>query len=73
MLNVPHHEALETVARMAGWDNWKQVTKIDESRARFVIYAEKENKQIANELHLDQVEFEYKEYLKKTSPIDIHG
>ena len=65
MLDIPHHEALELAAKISGWNNWKQVTTIDESRARYVITIEKQNKNIAAELNLNQVEYEYQEYVKK--------
>ncbi len=46
-LNLPRHRALETVAQMAGWQSWKQATRIDEERAKFVLVSEKNKKELA--------------------------
>lgn len=48
MLNIPHHEALELAAKITGWNNWKEITQIDEARACFVISAEKKKKRNAS-------------------------
>ena len=62
MLNIPHREALELVAQMAGWQNWKEITQIDEARARFVILVEKYKKESAQKANEDSLEKEYKKY-----------
>ncbi len=64
-LNFPHHQALETVAQMAGWQSWKQATRIDEERAKFVLVSEKNKKELAAVFGQDPLEMEYKEYLKR--------
>jgi len=65
-LNIPHHEALELVAAMAGWPNWKAATVIEEKQARHVICAEQIKKKLAERFeNQDPVEWEYQEYLKK--------
>lgn len=64
MLNIPHHQALELSAQMSGWKNWKEVTLIDESAARFAIHSEKRNKKNAEELNCNQIEYEYKKYMQ---------
>lgn len=38
MLEITHHEALDTAAQMAGWKNWKAVAVEDESHARHLIW-----------------------------------
>lgn len=63
--NLPRHRALETVAQMAGWQSWKQATRIDEERAKFVLVSEKNKKELAAVFHQDPLEMEYKEYLKR--------
>ena len=63
MLNIPHHEALELTAKMTGWKNWKEITQIDEARARFVISAEKKKKEMLQQSsNKDPVEDEYERY-----------
>ena len=63
MLNIPHHEALELTAKMTGWKNWKEITQIDEARARFVISAEKKKKEMLQQYpDNDLVEAEYERY-----------
>ena len=63
MLNIPHHEALELTAKMTGWKNWKEITQIDEARARFVISAEKKKKEMLQRYpDKDLVEAEYERY-----------
>ena len=63
MLNIPHHEALELAAKITGWNNWKEITQIDEARARFVISAEKKKKEMLQQSsNKDPVEDEYERY-----------
>jgi len=38
MFTISHHEALDIVAQMAGWQNWKAVRVEDESHARYLIW-----------------------------------
>lgn len=65
-LNIPHHDALELVAVMAGWPDWKAATAVEEKQARHVICAEHVKKKIAeHQGNEDAVEWEYQEYLKK--------
>jgi len=64
-LNIPHHEALELSAKITGWNNWKEVTLIDERRARHVICAERTKKEWANRLNYDVLETEYQRYIRK--------
>ncbi|MBR1825674.1 MAG: hypothetical protein IJ770_03710 [Alphaproteobacteria bacterium] len=49
MLEIPHHEALDTASQMAGWQNWKNVKIEDEMHARGLIDAEKWRKKMAVE------------------------
>lgn len=63
MLNIPHHEALELAAHITGWKSWKEITQIDEARARYVISAEKYKKELAQQhRERDPVEDEYERY-----------
>ncbi len=50
---------------MAGWQSWKQATRIDEERAKFVLVSEKNKKELAAVFGQDPLEMEYKEYLKR--------
>lgn len=59
MLNIPHHQALEEVARMAGWKSWQEACLVGEAQARFAVSAEKTKKEIAAAFNLDPVEWEY--------------
>ena len=49
MTELTHTEALDVVAQMAGWQNWKSVKIEDEAHARGLIDAEKWRKKIATE------------------------
>ena len=65
MLNIPHHEALELSAKITGWNNWKEVTLIDECRARHAINAERTKKEWATKQNYDALENEYQKYVRK--------
>ena len=47
MLNIPHLEALDIVAQIAEWKNWKDIKIEDEMHARGLIDAEKWRKKRA--------------------------
>ncbi|MBQ8870515.1 MAG: hypothetical protein IJ019_03970 [Alphaproteobacteria bacterium] len=64
MLNIPHHEALETVAKMVGFNNFKEALTINESNAEYSIKQEKAKKEKALQKGLNQIEDEYKRYLR---------
>ena len=38
MVEISHHEALDVVAQMAGWQNWKALKVEDETHARHLIW-----------------------------------
>jgi len=65
MLKIPHHEALELSAKMVGWKNWKEATSVDEKLARLAIHSEKHNKQTAEKFGVNQIEYEYNQYMQK--------
>ena len=45
---------------ITGWKNWKEITQIDEARARYVISAEKYKKELAQQhSERDPIEDEY--------------
>ena len=48
---------------ITGWKNWKEITQIDEARARYVITAEKYKKELAQQhSERDPIEDEYERY-----------
>lgn len=65
ILGIAHYEALELAARITGWKNWREVLTIDEGHARMVINSEKQKKKMAAEMNYDQLQYEYKKYLKR--------
>ena len=40
LLEIPHHEALDIVAQMAGWKNWKNIEIENEAHARHLVHHE---------------------------------
>lgn len=40
MLKITHHEALDMVAQMAGWQNWRAIKVEDETHARHLVFQE---------------------------------
>lgn len=65
MLEIPHHEALDTAAQMAEWKNWKDVKIEDETHARGLIDAEKWRKKKATEHNAENpLMWEYERFCK---------
>ena len=65
MLLIPHHEALDIVAQMAGWKNWKSIKIEDEIHARQLIDAEKFRKDLASRFNAENpLEEEWKHFHK---------
>lgn len=65
MLLIPHHEALDIVAQMAGWKNWKSIKIEDETHARQLIDAEKFRKDLASRFNAENpLEEEWKHFHK---------
>lgn len=68
MLGICHYEALDMVAQMGGWQNWKTIKIEDELHARHLIYKEQsQQKQFAriNPENVMQTEYEYWQSLQK--------
>lgn len=66
MTDLTHIEALDAVAQMAGWQNWRAVKVEDEAHARQLIDAEKWRKHRAAENNPDNpLAEEYRRYLKR--------
>ena len=65
ILGIAHYEALELAARITGWKSWKEPLSISEAHARLVINSEKQKKKMAAEMNYDQLQYEYKKYLKR--------
>ena len=65
MTELTHIEALDVVAKMAGWQNWRAVRVEDEAHARQLIDAEKWRKYRSAETNaVNPLEEEYRSYLK---------
>ena len=65
MTDLTHIEALDVVADMAGWHNWRSIKIEDEAHARQLIDAEKGRKNLdANFNAENPMEEEYRRYLK---------
>ena len=65
MTDLTHIEALDAVAQMAGWQNWRAVKVENEAHARQLIDAEKWRKNRATEFNADNpLAEEYRRYLK---------
>lgn len=65
MTDLTHVEALDVVADMAGWHNWRSIKIEDEAHARQLIDAEKWRRNLAAEFDADNpLAEEYRHYLK---------
>jgi hypothetical protein len=65
MTDLTHIEALDAVAQMAGWQNWRAVKVEDEAHARQLIDAEKWRKNRATEFNAENpLAEEYRRFLK---------
>ena len=65
MTDLTHIEALDVVADMAGWHNWRSIKIEDEAHARQLIDAEKWRKNLAANFNAENpMEEEYRRYLK---------
>lgn len=64
-LNIPHYKALETIARMVGFKDFKEALNISEDNARYAIDEENKKKQIAVQNAKDYIKTEYEKYLRK--------
>ena len=63
---LTHIEALDVVAKMAGWQNWKAVKVEDEAHARQLISSEKYRKEKAIDKNPENpLEEEYRRYLNR--------
>ena len=64
LFNLPHHKALETVAKMAGVSKWEKVSELTEQQSRRGIYLEQSRKKIFKEKTPQEIlEMEYKNFL----------
>ena len=65
MTDLTHIEALDAVAQMAGWQNWRAVKVENEAHARQLIDAEKWRKNRATEFNADNpLAEEYRRFMK---------
>lgn len=65
MTDLTHMEALDVVANMAGWQNWRAIKIEDEAHARELIDAEKWRKNLAANFNNENpLAEEYRRYLK---------
>ncbi|MBR1601357.1 MAG: hypothetical protein IJ677_07240 [Alphaproteobacteria bacterium] len=65
MTDLTHIEALDVVANIAGWQNWRAIKIEDEAHARELIDAEKWRKNMAAEFNAENpLAEEYRRYLK---------
>lgn len=63
--NIPHYQALEIVAKMAGVSCWEQVRKLTEQESRRGIFIEQKRKKIySNKTAEELIEQEYHNFLK---------
>ncbi|MBR1904043.1 MAG: hypothetical protein IJ824_02570, partial [Alphaproteobacteria bacterium] len=65
MTELTHMEALDVVAQMAGWNDWRSVKIEDEAHARGLIDAEKWRKNMATDFNAENpLAEEYRRFLK---------
>ena len=65
ILNIPHYEALDVVAKISGLSKWEQVGQLTEQESRRGIYLEQEKKKYAKDKTYEElIKQEYQRFIK---------
>ena len=55
LFEIPHYQALEAVAKIAGLSNWEQISKLTEQESRRGIFIEQNKKKLHQNQNMDDV------------------